>query len=717
MTAEHLQALAFGTANVTNCEQEQIHLAGSIQPYGALIVVREPGFLIMQESENAAGFLGFGGRLCGLSLQDLGGTIAEQVARLAVDLGGIPVATPCTVGDPTAPYNALVHRGARGELIVELERSGPMPDLSAELEEAVSAVIAAASLHALCETTARIFRDLTGYDRVMVYRFDDDGHGEVLSETRRPDLEAFLGTRYPATDIPHIARRLYTRNRVRLLADIDYQPAAVVPRLSPVSGEDLDMSLCFLRSISPIYVQYLKNMGVSATLVVSLMVSGKLWGLIACHHYAPRSLNFEMRSVCDVLAEVVATRIAALEGFMRGQGDVAARRLEQRMSEWIAREGDWRGALFDHNRPLLLPTGATGAALLFEGEVLTTGDVPATGAIRELGRWLRPILRDGLFSTSNLGAVNAAFEPLAGVASGLLAVPISNQSEEMLIWFRSERVRTVTWAGDPTKAILDDVDPSRLTPRQSFAQWHQIVKGTSDRWTEGDLRAARLIRASVSDVIVQFRSVRVLIAQDQLEQMSEQVRGFDQQVVVADRSGRILQVSAGFPEWLGAEPESLRHLDDLTQYFEDPEHARTCLDSLIDQKAPWRGDQCVVTLRNGPTPTMVRADPIVAASDRALGFVLLFADLAEHSVAESARRRLEDDILRNQRRLLAIGDAKGGAIRRLLDFVAENAQLAALEIAESTEISEVPALLDAVGVSVSRSIEVLERLLRPDRKA
>ena len=139
------------------------------------------------------------------------------------------------------------------------------------------------------------------------------------------------------------------------------------------------MSLCFLRSVSPIHIQYLKNMGVAATLVVSLMVSGKLWGLISCHHYSPRVLNLEMRSVCELLAEVVGTRIAALESFMRGQGELAARRLEQRMTEWIARDGDWRGALFDRSRPLLLPLGAAGAALLFEGEILTTGEVPVHG--------------------------------------------------------------------------------------------------------------------------------------------------------------------------------------------------------------------------------------------------------------------------------------------------------------------------------------------------
>jgi light-regulated signal transduction histidine kinase (bacteriophytochrome) len=165
---------------------------------------------------------------------------------------------------------------------------------------------------------------------------------------------------------------------VRLLADIQYQPEPLIPRLSPFTGEDLDMSLCFLRSVSPIHTQYLKNMGVGATLVVSLMVGGKLWGLVSCHHYSQRFMPFEMRAVCELLAEVIGTRITALESFTQGQAELSVRRLEQRMVESISRDGDWRSALFDGAQSLLLPLNATGAALLFEGQILTAGEVPAT---------------------------------------------------------------------------------------------------------------------------------------------------------------------------------------------------------------------------------------------------------------------------------------------------------------------------------------------------
>ena len=713
MTVEQQLPPGFGAANLSNCEREQIHLAGSIQPYGALVVVREPDHVIIQESENAASFLGFRHRLGGLSLRTLGGSVAERLRDgVTVDVGSIPVATACTVGAMNTPYTALVHRSANGELVVEFERAVEMSDLSVDLERFVPEIVAAANLQSLCDEAAHIFRKLTGYDRVMVYRFDDEGHGEVFSETRKPDLEAFLGNRYPASDIPQIARRLYERSRVRLLADVNYRPAPLIPRLSPISGRDLDMSLCFLRSVSPIHIQYLKNMGVDATLVVSLMVSGKLWGLVSCHHYSPRFLNFEMRSVCELVAEVLATRIAALESFMRGQGELAARRLEQRVTEWIAREGDWRNALFDRSRPLLLPLGATGAALLFEGEILTTGDVPSTDDIRQIARWLRPMLKDGHFATANLSGLEPAFGPLAGIASGLLAVSISNQSDEMLIWFRNERVRTVTWGGDPSKAVSDSDDPCELSPRRSFAQWHQIVKGTSDPWTESDLRAARLIRTSISDVVVQFRAVRILIAQDQLDQVSRQVHGSDQQVLIADARGQVMQSSAGFMEWLGVKADALRRIDELPRFFDDPDHAKLRLEALVVENRPWRGEATVVTSRGGSIPVLVRADPVLVAPDRVLGFVLLFADLTDSKTAHLARRRFQEKILRSQRQFLSVAAGRDVVAQRLMSNVVENAQLAALEIAEGTEISEVPALLDAVGVSVSRTVEVLEQLVR-----
>ncbi len=476
------------------------------------------------------------------------GDLAAQLQpHLQDPLADVPRGVRCHIGDPPAAFDGLIHRPEGGGLIIELERAGPSVDLSRHLERGLQTIITAGSLRALCDETARIFREMTGYDRVMVYRFDDQGHGEVLSENCKPDIEAFLGNRYPASDIPQIARRLYERNRVRVLVDVDFAPVPLTPRLSPISGAELDMSLCFLRSSSPIHVQYLKNMGVHATLVVSLMVSGKLWGLVSCHHYVPRFVHFEERAVCELLAEAVATRISALESFSQAQAELSVRRLEQRMIRAISREGDWRAALFDGSNTLLEPVQATGAALLYRrrGPHRRRSPRHARAARhRPLAGQAGP--RPACSPPRNLGTDAPEFELLTAIASGLLATPVSTTPGEYLIWLRPERVRTVTWGGNPFKPTLVGDDPLTLSPRRSFSQWHQLVEGTSDPWSEADLAFARLVGDTLSDVIIQFRSVRMLLAEDQLNQVRRQVEQSAQPVVIVDTTSRILKLNAAF---------------------------------------------------------------------------------------------------------------------------------------------------------------------------
>ena len=233
---------------------------------------RETDQIILQASANARSFLGLDRDPVGLALRDLEGDLWRRAQEIPGDPDLIPYVARCRLADGLRPFNALLHRAAGGEVVVELKDAGPPVDVSGEIESALQTITNASSLAELAATSARIFKSIAGYDRVMIYRFDDEGHGEVFAETRRPELEAFLGNRYPASDIPQIARKLYVKNCVRLLGDVDAAPSPITPRISPLTGSDLDMSLCYLRSASPIHIQYLRNMGVSATLVVSLMV-------------------------------------------------------------------------------------------------------------------------------------------------------------------------------------------------------------------------------------------------------------------------------------------------------------------------------------------------------------------------------------------------------------------------------------------------------------
>jgi light-regulated signal transduction histidine kinase (bacteriophytochrome) len=357
---------AFGQADLTNCERELIHLAGSVQPHGVLLVLRERDGVLVQVSANTDAWLGLApAQLLGQRAAVLGGDLGARLQALVAqpDLAEPrPLQARTQVAGMARAWQAAVHRvAAQGVLVIELEaddaaapeatavRSAvssamssatPQPALMQNLADAVQRFGQAASIGALCDDIAACVRGLTGYDRVMVYKFDPDGHGKIIAEARDVRLDPLLGHHYPASDIPQRARQLYLANRVRVLVDVHYQPVPLVPALLPADAAggraepaDLDMSMCFLRSMSPLHLQYLKNMGVTGTLVVSLVRDGGLWGLIAAHHDSARAIGAGLRAACDLLAEVAATRIAAIENYAHAQVAILVRRLEQRLVE------------------------------------------------------------------------------------------------------------------------------------------------------------------------------------------------------------------------------------------------------------------------------------------------------------------------------------------------------------------------------------------------
>ena len=700
---------AFGEAVLSNCELEQIHLAGSIQPHGVLLVVSEPGHEVVQASENAAEMFGVAGVEPGSKLAELDPELASRVSNLAArSLQEIPVAVRCRLQVSDRPVDVQLHRPYSGGLVVEIEPAGPRVDRSGELATALQRISLFSSMRTLCDETARTLKDLTGYDRVMVYRFDDQGHGEVFSEEREPELEAFYGNRYPASDIPQIARRLYERNRVRTLVDVSYTPVRLSPRISPVTGQELDMSMCYLRSMSPIHIQYLKNMGVAATFVVSLMAGGRLWGLIACHHYAPRVIHYELRAVCDLLAEAVGVRIAALEGFARARTSMAVRRLEQAMVKSIAHVGDWRSALFENPETLFEPLNASGVALLLDGEIQTTGDVPGSQELRSIAGWLDGQPREQVYATAELSADIPGLEP-SPAASGMLAAPLSRSPGDYLIWFRPEQVRTVIWGGNPAKPVVVGDDPSDLSPRRSFSQWRQLVEGKSRTWTAQDLAFGQQLMVSLADVILQFRSVRTLLAKHQLDQVGEHVRRSAQPIIIADASGHILLMNESFDDLLRAGHRHLQMLDDLPRLFSDSNSMRQKLADLQAHGKDWRGE---VKFRDASSvPMLARAEAVLSKRERVLGFVLMFTDLSEQRTAYAARRRFNEAVVERNRLTRRRKESEQEApYSRLLPAIVQNAELAALEITDGVDEAVLPDMLDSVESSLSRAAALIDQL-------
>lgn len=704
---------AFGSADLSNCEREQIHTPGSIQPHGALLVARIRDLAIEQHSENLSEFVACDGDIIGLPLREIDAALADTVeAALSQPADRhLTRSLDCTLAGSGDRFDVVVHRADPGRVVVEMEPAHPPPDQSAFIEQAFQTVLSALSLRQLCDDTARLFKELTGYDRVMVYRFDRDGHGEVFAERREAELEPYLGNRYPATDIPQIARRLYERNRIRVLVDVGYEPVPLYPSLG-ADGCELDMSLCSLRSVSPIHVQYLKNMGVSATLVISLMAGDTLWGLISCHHYAPRNPPYEIRTASELIAEMIATRIAALESFERSEAALAVLRVEKRIAESIGRSGDWKPALFDNGDMLLQPLSARGAALTCDAQIISTGEVPGTQQIKAIVRWLEARTAGEAFETSALGDEAAEFAALKPVASGLIAVPISRSPGEYLLWFRPERVRTVTWGGNPFKPVELGDDPADLSPRRSFAQWHQLVEGTADPWSPTEYTTAKMIAAVVEDLVYQFRAVRMLIIDDQLEQAQHNVSEAQQPMIVADAAGKLLLVNEAFRRLLPARHRHLVALDDLPALFRYEQRGRDMLDKITHDRQPWRGEIEIVAGREAISVLTLRADPVVVGHGRLLGFVLSFEDITDRKKIAAARRRFQEDVVSAHREVgPSLQNQTDLIYRNLAAVVVNNAQLAALEISDAMDLDRVPGMLDGIFDSVERTRSMLRHLL------
>lgn len=721
---------AFGHADLSNCERELIHLAGCIQPHGVLLVLHGPALRIVQISENAQAVLGRQGEgLLHQPLADVDAALAAQVAALTdADIGEpLSLPAPCAidVNGRIVDFNVSVHR-RQACRVLELEPRVSEPDaqfaeldpqvLMQHMSESVARLSGATTVPALADVVVRRLRDLTGYDRVMVYRFDPDGHGKVVAEARDPRLETLMGHHYPSTDIPQRARDLYLLNRVRVLVDVNAAAAALLPRSVPELGGELDMSHCRLRSMSPLHLQYLRNMGVTATLVVSLVREGQLWGLVACHHYRPRRLSAPLWAAVDLLGELIATRITAIESYAHAQVAVQVRRLEQRLLEATSTEGDWRMALFRNPAALLQPVDADGAVLMYDGELLTAGEVPSTPELRMLLRWLQTRvsegqLADGLFSCASVVRADPGLAALTPHAAGVLAVPLSAAPGDLLVWLRKEQLQSITWAGDPHKPMVGN-DPLTLSPRRSFAAWSEIVRDTARPWSDGEQALARAFGRSLADIIIQVNCVRLLIADHQLRHTRTRVADVRKALLVVDERLRVLFASPSLFEMAGHELQPAHELDALAPVLGDVASLRTCLAQLAEDRRGRSQGWALRTPTGESLEVALRVEVVPDRNGSVLGHFMVFDDLGDVRRANEARQRLNTVL---ERSLQRAPDAPGDANVTpdpLLGAMLASAHMAAMDVADAGSLSAVGRLLEDVDASTRRATQLYERLRR-----
>ena len=484
-----------------DCADEPIRVPGSIQPHGFLLGLERGEETVVFASENVSELLGLPSSLV------IGSQIElflerELLASIRSVLGKCdPEGLLTYLGSfriGNGLFSVLTHCvGTRRLLEFErLDRLVGPEMMNGVMTNFVATLGKLKTERDVCQAITEQIAELTGFDRVLLYSFDSVGHGTVHTEVNNGILPSYRDLRFPATDIPAQARALYVENTVRIIPNAEYTP---IPVCAP-AGQDagaVDMSLCVLRSVSPVHLEYMRNMGTWASMSISIVCDGRLWGLISCHNAQPKLVPFLIRSACDLLSKMVGTQISVLETATRLRTLVKYHDIQRNLLTQIAAEHDYLGAMFEQLDLLTQVTDADGVALVLDGDVQTAGITPPTTAIRKLVAWFNEQHALETLDTNKLSDELPWATEIKDTASGLIAICISEVRERYVLWFRQEIVRTVQWAGQPVKGVDE---ANRLHPRTSFQSWQEIVRGQGLPWQTAEIESAREFRAALSTI-------------------------------------------------------------------------------------------------------------------------------------------------------------------------------------------------------------------------
>jgi diguanylate cyclase (GGDEF)-like protein len=499
--------------DLTVCDREPIHVPGHIQPHGVLIATFPNSRRISHLSENFEHSLGLpADGMLGVDIDRLFGPAAATAMDISLARESY---APSNVLNLTLPIpdhprrKVLVHRHL-DRMIVELENAPLHDEVDVSLSRAQSIIASlrrSETVAQLCDIAAREIRQLVGCQRVMVYRFDSNGDGTVVAEDRVAGLETYLHLRYPASDIPPQARLLYAMQRVRSIRDIEYVPAGLLAA-ADAGPEPLDMSLCSLRGVSPMHIEYLRNMGVRAALSIGLMQESGLWGLIVCHDGAPMVASPDMRALCDVIGQLISLLLMRVAETEQLADRLSRHRIIANIRAGVEAAGSIGDGLERQAGALLDLIGASGAMIRCGGAAQLIGTTPPIEAASEIVASIRPKNDESVIGIADAGRPGGVAERFADSASGILAMPLAGLPGDAIAWFRPEVVRTVRWGGDPRKAVLAG-ESGRVSPRKSFAAWAETMRGRAEPWTHADMHAADQLRQAITGALLRHAEARL----------------------------------------------------------------------------------------------------------------------------------------------------------------------------------------------------------------
>jgi two-component system, chemotaxis family, sensor kinase Cph1 len=505
--------------SLTNCDREPIHISSAVQAHGVLLTFTAADLIILQVSQNSADFLHKApADLLGKPLSIL--LTEVQIEAIQACLNGEfdrvnPLPLNIVVGTQTHEFAGIVHL-SDGVVVLELERPfiraatstiAPQTvsffDFYKFVKSPIDRIQRTQDLAELSQQAVQIIRNTTGFDRVMLYRFDPDGSGHVIAEDKSADSESFLGLHYPATDIPKQAKELYRLNLLRIIPDAVYEPVLLEPSLNPLTGKPLNLSLAVLRSVSPVHNEYLANMGVRASMSISLLRDRQLWGLIACHHRSPKQLDYETRTICEFLGQVISFELGSKTDAEDLDYKLHLQAVHSRLVNIITNCKTLSDGLDRHPLDLMDLVGAKGFVFVEHHHISAFGNTPPEADIPNLLTWINlQIGEDAIYSTTTLVTDYPDFIAHKDVASGLLALRISRAQSTYLLWFKPEVIQTIDWGGklNQTANLASNL---RITPRKSFDLWKETVQCKSLPWKACEIDIALEFRSLIIGLVLQ----------------------------------------------------------------------------------------------------------------------------------------------------------------------------------------------------------------------
>lgn len=575
--------------DLTNCDREPIHIPGSVQGHGFLLVLSpdESGLLfIRQASQNVADFLGRSaadllGAPCSQIFGDDLASEFQKELQTKRELQSIHFLRSLTL--PSGREMEIITHSSNRMLIAEfelLEKHVDQNVLNTTIVNVVAQLESSRDISDLGRAITQQIRTLTEFDRVLLYSFDEEGTGTVIAEDRNERLPAMMHLRFPSADIPRQARQLYVLNRIRIIPDVEYSPSPIISS-SPAS-EPLDLTYSVLRSVSPVHRDYMRNMGTAASMSFSVIIDGKLWGMISCHNSTPRYVPYIVRSACDVLTRITASQISAYTRAAEFADAIRAKALERDLLTFMALEEKHLDGIVNHPDKLMALTNSSGAALILDDSCILMGETPTEQQVKVLGEWLAARDSQELFVSDNLAEEVPNAAAFVGVASGMIAITLSQVHLFQILWFRPEILRTVNWAGEPQVSKSTSDGTLQINPRLSFASWSELVRRHSQPWSKTDIQAALDFRNAVMSIVLRRAEELADIAAE-LEFTNKELEAFSYSVS-HDLRAPFRHIS-GFAELLLTDEKdrlSERGRDYLNRISQSAQFAGQLVDSLLN---------------------------------------------------------------------------------------------------------------------------------------